>query len=124
MNKFFKNKQEFAEFKLWLAALYNGKFVQTKRKLQTSEGYCCLGVACVVLIPESKIVRSRETGLIVGGLPNMQKSAPKWLKRINEDVREKLNYGISLSCLNDSYKYSFNEIAMLLELLYIHNALD
>ena len=33
----------------WLAALRSGNFSQSKHKLQDSNGYCCLGVACVVL---------------------------------------------------------------------------
>lgn len=33
----------------WLAALRSGNFSQTKSRLESGEGYCCLGVACMVL---------------------------------------------------------------------------
>ena len=32
--------------KLWINALRSGRFKQTVGYLKTSEGYCCLGVAC------------------------------------------------------------------------------
>lgn len=35
--------------KSWLSALRSGGYKQTKHRLQDHEGYCCLGVACVVL---------------------------------------------------------------------------
>ena|SRR3990167_5094602 len=34
--------------KAWLRALRSGNFEQTEGKLFDGEGYCCLGVACVV----------------------------------------------------------------------------
>ena len=33
----------------WVAALRSGTYAQTRRALRTSEGWCCLGVACDVL---------------------------------------------------------------------------
>lgn len=38
----------------WVEALESGEFEQGKRKLQTGDAFCCLGVACVVY--------ERETG--------------------------------------------------------------
>jgi hypothetical protein len=33
----------------WLAALRSGNYSQAKHRLQEGYGYCCLGVACVIL---------------------------------------------------------------------------
>lgn len=35
----------------WLEALRSGKYPQTKHRLKTSEGYCCLGVLCEIVKP-------------------------------------------------------------------------
>ena len=35
----------------WIAALESGKYKQTKRYLQTEEGFCCLGVLCNEIDP-------------------------------------------------------------------------
>lgn len=32
----------------WLNALRSGKFKQTKKRLRTDAGFCCLGVACEI----------------------------------------------------------------------------
>lgn len=38
------------EFKQeWMAALTSGEFTQTQGALRTTEGYCCLGVACELM---------------------------------------------------------------------------
>lgn len=34
--------------KKWVAALRSGEFKQAQRKLATKDGFCCLGVACVL----------------------------------------------------------------------------
>lgn len=48
LNKKFKAK--------WLNALRSGKYAQTKETLADTDGFCCLGVACVVAgIPLNKI---------------------------------------------------------------------
>lgn len=37
----------------WVRALRSGKFKQTSGALHDSTGYCCLGVACELFIPET-----------------------------------------------------------------------
>jgi hypothetical protein len=36
----------------WVEALRSGEYSQTKGRLRTDEGYCCLGVACDVFMKE------------------------------------------------------------------------
>lgn len=109
------------EFKKWIAALDSGKYQQTSIGLLHNCGrYCCLGVACKVLIPEDRL--KFDHGRIVGGLPDTQDNAPEWLKKINEDFQNKT--GRALSMLNDSDRMTFTEIATLLELVYVHKILD
>ncbi len=33
----------------WIAALRSGEYAQDRSQLKSARGYCCLGVACVVL---------------------------------------------------------------------------
>lgn len=43
------------EFKSkWIAALRSGQYIQTVDVMKSNSGYCCLGVACVVLGVEPK----------------------------------------------------------------------
>jgi len=116
----------------WIQALRSGKYSQTQGVLQSKEGYCCLGVACRVLIPKRKLVLY-EDGYIDGGVPEYtQIFAPEWLKSINTDFTNKT--GLGLTELNDDEysldiipsdlgAFTFNEIADLLELVYIHKIL-
>lgn len=106
----------------WANALRSGKYKQGLLCLQFNGNYCCLGVACDLFIPRKKLVLDSYKN-IEGGFPGRnQPYAPKWLQNINVDFEEKVD--ISLSEINDSKEYSFNEIADLLELVYIHKALD
>ena len=104
----------------WSAALRSGEYKQTYGTLQDSEGYCCLGVACRLFIPSWK---QKGKIFLTGAVPDDQPNAPFWLIEVNRDFY--LKSGITLMQLNDqSPRYSFNEIADLLELVYIHKALD
>jgi hypothetical protein len=42
------------ELKIWISALRSGNYEQGKRRLQNKYGYCCLGVACKLFIPEDQ----------------------------------------------------------------------
>jgi hypothetical protein len=110
----------------WIAALRSGEYNQCGGTLQNKKGYCCLGVACKVIIPESKLrkVKDSKTNeyLLVGLLPTQQHKAPIWLKSINRKFEKKTS--ILLSDVNDKLKLTFDEIADLLELVYIHKILD
>jgi len=106
----------------WTIALRSGAYPQTRGKLQDDDGYCCLGVACDVFIPREKLRINLENDFIIGTMPTNQPNAPIWLKRISESF----NYITELELyeLNDDHKFTFDEIADLLELVYIHKALD
>lgn len=109
------------EFKLWIAALDSGEYKQSHCALQTSVWYCCLGVGCAVAIPK-ELISLNSDGFIEGGMPLEQPAAPKWLVNINKDFRDKT--GRDLMGLNDTYGFTFPEIATLLELVYVHKMLD
>ena len=110
------------QLKKWIAALDSGKYKQSRHHLQTTFGYCCLGVACVVLIPKDKLTVRHDTNLLRGGFPGDQPHAPSWLKKVEGDFEKKTGYPITH--FNDHQRYSFGEIATLLELVYIHKILD
>jgi hypothetical protein len=46
--------------KKWVEALRSGKYKQTEHVLQDTNGYCCLGVACVVYEQETGITLQRS----------------------------------------------------------------
>ena len=103
----------------WCDALRGGEYKQDRKTLQTQNGFCCLGVACKVFIPRGKLAKMNS--LLGGELPNDQRYSPNWLKDINDDFNDKTR--VELTMLNDSGNYNFNEIADLLEAVYIHKVL-
>lgn len=110
------------QFKIWIAALRSGDYQQTTGTLENRHGFCCLGVACKVLIPEDKMLFREgilRTKVIAGGDPICQHHAPDWLKLINDDFERR--HGKGLITLNDDDKLTFNQIADLLEKYYIPN---
>lgn len=104
----------------WIQALDSGKYKQSKGELQNRDGYCCLGVACRVLLPKKSLNLDSE-GFLQGGFPESHDS-PQWLIDVNEDFSNKT--GETLVFLNDELKFTFSEIATLLELVYIHKILE
>lgn len=137
------------EIKKWIKVLRSGTYKQTTCDLQNQGGHCCLGVACDIFIPRNKMSITNQN-YMAGALPKDQKFAPKWLKDINKDFESLL--GVGLEALNDnglsnsdhynliypshdhnnpiSYKtdyslkrFSFDEIADLLQLVYVEGAL-
>lgn len=104
------------EVRVWIKALRSGKYKQTTGQLQDNHGYCCLGVACEVLIPQEEQTRNDE-GNLYGYTPTKQSKAPAWLKEIDDDF-EVIN-GKSLTVLNDKELYSFGRIADLLQSVYL-----
>lgn len=109
------------QLKKWIRALDSGKYQQSQGMLQAWQNtYCCLGVACKVLMPSSHL--RMQDDRICGALPDDQEFAPKWLKEINMDFMDRTSN--SLTGLNDHRNFSFSEIATLLELVYIHKILD
>ena len=108
------------DIRKWVRALRSGKYRQGQGQLQDCIGHCCLGVACDVFVPKIKQRRGFD-GYLKGNLPDEQKYAPAWLKKIDSHFFKKTNIG--LPDLNDEDNFTFNEIADLLELVYIHDAL-
>lgn len=112
-----------SNIKKWCKALRSGKYKQTKRFLQDNNGFCCLGVACDIFInKKEQVLKSNKT--LYGYVPENQKASPKWLKDIEDEFANITN--ISLVSLNDSSELnmSFDEIADVLEAVYIHEVLD
>lgn len=118
----------------WIDALRSGKYEQAVGMLQNDRGYCCLGVACEIFIPENK-KRRNYRGNLVGGMPDDQVHAPMWLKKINLDFfkraavrtsKDASGYGqrTGLTNLNDTYVHSFSEIADILQAVYIEGVMD
>lgn len=103
----------------WINALYSGEYKQTRNVLQDEHGYCCLGVACKVLVPKYKV---DSFGFLIGSYPAPDLGAPLWLWAISDDVLSKTDN--SLVAANDGYKYSFKEIGMILQAVYIEEALE
>lgn len=125
----------------WVLALRSGKYNQTTGTLQSTEGFCCLGVACDIFIPEDKkdvFTSLGIKGIMKSVMPEDQPHAPKWLLRLIENFVRKtrvdlasLNDGVKFIALQtdvvglpDGTKFTFDEIADLLELVYIHKALN
>lgn len=106
----------------WVEALRNGKYKQTKRFLQNGDKFCCLGVACDLFIPKNR-TDFNSSGEINGGMPFDQSYAPKWLQMINSDFGTKFP-GNSLAMLNDAHGATFDEIADLLQAVYLEEVLS
>jgi hypothetical protein len=112
-----KTFQDYTQFTNWIKALRSGNYNQGFGRLQNIEipnTYCCLGVACVVCIPQERLefINYKIDGkwpIIKGSLPAQQWQAPTWLLHINNFVG--LSKSPSLTELNDKYGYSFNGIA-------------
>lgn len=119
-----KTKINKKDIQKWIDALRSGKYRQTIGGLQDEDGYCCLGVACKVFVPDVLLEKTRNN-FISGLFPAAQPHAPAWLKDINDDFLNKT--GESLSVLNDgtgpSLRLTFDEIADLLQAVYIQEVL-
>lgn len=124
----------------WVAALRSGEYEQASGSLETFKGFCCLGVACKLFIPED-LLQYTERNLLRGKMPNEQECCPEWLEHIANDFGSLT--GINLAYLNDAgvtdnpdkppiyvlgisenlEKLTFDEIADLLQLVFIEEAL-
>lgn len=116
----------------WINALRSGEYAQGRTHLQDGGNtFCCLGVACKIFIPEKYQIKEK-CGRLTGAFPTSQFYAPTWLKYINNLFRDKT--GKTLAQLNDTIFISteeytagspltFDEIADMLQLVYIEGAL-
>lgn len=106
----------------WINALRSGQYEQGRGALEPQrDQYCCLGVACDLFIPRKYQDKHLADDILLGGVPADQGKAPIWLKAINEDFHNLTD--IALSRLNDNELLTFDEIADLLQAVYIEQVL-
>lgn len=114
----------------WIEALRSGEYAQTTGRLQDFEGYCCLGVACELFAPSHD---RDHRGILIGNVPITLNRAPKWLEMFVTDFYNKtkvdlagLNDGVELfhELSKSDQQFSFDEIADLLQAVYIEKALE
>lgn len=117
-----------SDIRKWVKALRSGKYSKTTGVLQDSKGYCCLGVGCDVFIPKSK--QELHDNFLFGAQAFQQKNSPNWLTQINQDFHlqtgsflTNLNDGSHTLTVSEQLYFNFDEIADLLELVYIHEIL-
>lgn len=108
------------DIKIWCSHLRSGKFKQTKYVLNNDKGYCCLGVGCKIFTSEDLLELDKD-GFIEGVDPIDQSESPKWLDKITDDFNKRS--GGNLVELNDQEGFTFDEIADMLELVYIYEIL-
>ena|ERR1700733_8491047 len=91
----------------WIEALRSGKYPQTKGRLRSSLGFCCLGVLCDIVSPDKWTPNCNvlEMDNIGGELP----------RRISKKINLHPGQQSHLIGMNDSGDKSFNEIADQLE---------
>lgn len=98
----------------WLKALESGKFKQGKMALRsTSDGFCCLGVACELFKNKNVRVVRREENYSYNGSAG---AAPPFVSRalaLIDTLGTQADYQSSLAELNDSGK-QFGTIAKLI----------
>lgn len=109
----------------WVRRLRSGEFRQGKVALAQRCGfewqYCCLGVACTILVEEGEMEWSMISGMFgaAGGRFNneggvLPDAAIKRFGTVNRCGTPRIGRGASLSCLNDAGT-SFKAIANRLE---------
>lgn len=115
-SKLLRTKEDAIEFLTWVATLEAEILPKGKSKLQNEEGYCCLGVATCLTIPEEEL-EADDNKILYGEFPDDQQNPPSWLARINGDFAYRHSKCATLSELNDGYhirEHSHKEIARLL----------
>ena len=110
------SKQLTVPQQLWVDALRSGNYQQTKHELQSSYGYCCLGVACAVAEQQGVSVNYHDKELFGTSL-RQQPDVQDWLglkstcgEFLSEDGSEH-----SLTFMNDGMNKTFAEIADVIE---------
>ena len=113
----------------WIAMLRSGKFIQTTRRLRTTDNvngtrHCCLGVACELYVKEMHAGhwedRGRESDDVVGTMEfftdncdesndvELPDTVADWIQISDDLVRDLIR-------MNDEDGASFDEIANYLE---------
>ena len=125
----------------WIKALRSDKYEQTQSRLRDAHGYCCLGVLCDVIMKETKseleweLDEDKNTYYLgdihYGGLPTTYQQMMglitdegeielNLIKNESTAIRLKeyeagTSRRVILTVLNDSGKWSFEDIADLIE---------
>lgn len=122
---------------LWIAALESGEFKQTTGLLKANDGYCCLGVLCMLavqadVIPEPTYSPSRFAYTFGPGnndVYTLPEAVRKWAKipdelgvltrpelvwGLDEDNPHSIRTFTALSELNDYANYDFKQIAQVI----------
>jgi hypothetical protein len=94
----------------WLQALESDEFKQTTGQLQRGDGFCCLGVACVVAEKAGITVRRYLGVALDGSTLHDQPEVHYWLGLRSETGHPRSHVSCSLIGLNDRGK-TFKEIA-------------
>jgi hypothetical protein len=98
----------------WLQALESGKYRQTRQVLHDGEGYCCLGVACVVEGVKPRQSTDGETFWFEDDFASAPDSVAQALKlRGTDGERRDDSVEWMLTRLND-YGKTFAEIAAII----------
>ncbi len=106
-------------FNKFLKELREGTHEKGTGGLQTkANAFCCLGLSCTLFVRKPTLYIGIG-GVIAGGFPDDQKTAPQWLKELDLDMHSKV--GIKASKLNDDacLDLSHPEIADVLQAVYI-----
>lgn len=99
----------------WVRDLRSGEFPQGKRQLQSSEGFCCLGVACKTYerVTGNQIAR-HDDGRVLGFYLDSQDGVQQWLGLLTHQGVFGTDATQALSVLNDNGS-TFAEIADFIE---------
>lgn len=130
-----------SKIKKWCEALGSGKYKQGTGQLQNGDKFCCLGVLVKELNDDGH--DKEVNGELRGGTPSQEFGDPKWMGKLNSRFMHQV--GPDLVSLNDSGlvlspwmakdpenplkgarelpPFTFDEIADLLEAVYIHEVL-
>lgn len=125
MSELLQTPKDKRQFNTWLKALRSGEYKQGQYVLQDSAGFCCLGVACKVVIPADQLMMEQDR--LHGVLPVHQLGAPSWLHKVNGHFAS--TAGMHLDSLNDGGtprlpRFTFDEIADVLEAVYVLKVLE
>lgn len=111
------NKNEKRALNKWIKALRSGEYKQTRGFLEKNGGFCCAGVACKVFIPKEKQLVN-EKGELVGGWVDDDWKETRIVNKIANDMDDR--YLTHIVDMNDHLKLTFDEIADILEGVYVN----
>jgi hypothetical protein len=117
MNQSNEHKRE--DIKRWIRALRSGDYKQGAGRLQSTKGFCCLGVACDLFAQNAP---RYPNGALMGVFPFHGPNFPFWVSDIDAEFYHLTNN--YLSSLNDIDLLTFDEIADCLQAVYIHKVLS